>query len=291
LWGWGFFFAAPAGRIPYNAGMPELPEVETTRRGLAPHVIGQTVQQVLIRQVRLRWPVPEELPADLPGHTVHSLERRGKYLLFGFGHGCLLVHLGMSGSLRLVQADEPVKKHDHIDLCLANGAVLRYHDPRRFGAWLWTREPPEQHPLLAELGPEPLGEAFDGDGLHRLAQGRSMAVKPFIMDSRIVVGVGNIYASEALFRAGIRPARAAGDISLARYRRLAQAIREVLGAAIAQGGTTLRDFVNGHGQPGYFQQTLNVYGRDGLPCPACGATVQCLRLGQRSTYFCPTCQR
>lgn len=271
--------------------MPELPEVETTRLGLTPHVAGQTIAQVLIREARLRWPVPVELPGLLQGQCIRGLGRRGKYLLFDFDHGCLIVHLGMSGSLRLAQTDEALKKHDHIELLLASGQVLRYHDPRRFGAMLWSSEAVQNHPLLAALGPEPLGEDFDGDCLHRQAQGRSMAVKPFIMDSRIVVGVGNIYASEALFRAGIHPGRAAGKVSLARYRRLAAAIRAVLGAAIAQGGTTLRDFVNGHGQPGYFQQTLSVYGREGLSCPVCASPVQCRRLGQRSTYFCPTCQR
>ncbi|WP_221048782.1 bifunctional DNA-formamidopyrimidine glycosylase/DNA-(apurinic or apyrimidinic site) lyase [Methylogaea oryzae] len=271
--------------------MPELPEVETTRLGLAPHLVGQTVTQVLVRESRLRWPVPGDLPALLQGETAHSLKRRGKYLLFGFRHGTLIAHLGMSGSLRLAQPDEPLKKHDHIDLCLSSGAVLRYHDPRRFGAMVWTADASEAHPLLASLGPEPLDDAFDGDHLHKLAENRSMAVKLFIMDSKIVVGVGNIYASEALFRAGIDPRKAAGGISRARYRRLGETIKAVLAEAIRQGGTTLRDFVNGHGQPGYFQQTLNVYGREGLPCPACGAAVRCLRLGQRSTFFCPTCQR
>lgn len=272
--------------------MPELPEVETTRLGLAPHVIGQAITQVLIRVARLRWPVPVELPALLQGQAAHSLARRGKYLLFGFEHGCLIVHLGMSGSLRLVpRSDDPLKKHDHIDLVLASGMALRYHDPRRFGAVLWTADAPENHPLLCGMGPEPLAGEFDGDHLHRLAQGRVMAVKPFIMDSRMVVGLGNIYASEALFRAGIDPRRAAGNISRPRYWQLAAVIKAVLTEAIAQGGTTLRNFVNGHGQPGYFQQTLNVYGREELPCPICAKSVQCLQLGQRSTFFCAHCQR
>lgn len=270
--------------------MPELPEVETTRLGLAPHVVDQTIARVDVREHRLRWPVPHNLPELLQAKTVQNLQRRGKYLLFGFGHGTLIAHLGMSGSLRLARPDETLKKHDHLDLVFESGAVLRYHDPRRFGAVLWTAEAAESHPLLTSLGVEPLEAAFDGAYLRRHAKNRQLAVKLFIMDSKIVVGVGNIYASEALFRAGIDPRRAAGGISPARYQRLAHAIQEVLTEAIRQGGTTLRDFVNGHGQPGYFQQTLNVYGREDQPCPSCGGMIRCLRLGQRSTFYCTACQ-
>jgi len=270
--------------------MPELPEVETTRRGIEPHVLGRTVASAVIRQTQMRWPVPEELKEKLAGNTIQELRRRGKYLLFKLEGGTLILHLGMSGSLRIVAADAPVKKHDHIDIIFDPATVLRYHDPRRFGCLLWAEGDPDAHPLLAELGPEPLSPGFDGDYLHRNAQGRTCAVKTFIMDSHLVVGVGNIYANEALFRAGIDPRRAAGRVSQARYLRLAQCIREVLGEAIIQGGTTLRDFVNASGKPGYFQQTLAVYGREGEPCRQCAAPIRCVRLGQRATYFCGHCQ-
>lgn len=276
------------------SALPELPEVETTCRGLRPHLIGRSVDQLLIREARLRWPVPPELPALLQGRSVQSLERRGKYLILGFAHGSVLIHLGMSGSLRLTQAHEPLKKHDHIDMLLTSSPdhprLLRYHDPRRFGAMLWTSDPPPRHPLLADLGPEPLGEEFDGDYLCRLAQSRGVAVKAFIMDSKVVVGVGNIYASEALFRARLHPERTVSGIAPADWQALAEAIQAVLADAIQQGGTTLRDFVDGHGKPGYFQQALHVYGRAGLPCPLCAQPVQCTRLGQRSSYFCARCQ-
>lgn len=271
--------------------MPELPEVETTRRGIAPHLEGDTLVSIEVRQPRLRWPVPPDLSPRLAGRRLQSVARRAKYLLLQWeGGGTLLIHLGMSGSLRIVAADTPAEPHDHIDWRFGNGHCLRLRDPRRFGAVLWCDGDPHAHPLLRDLGPEPLADAFDGDHLHRLAQGRRMAVKPFLMDNRIVVGVGNIYATEALFRAGIDPARAAGRISLARYRRLAEAVRAVLSEAIAAGGTTLRDFVSGEGRPGYFRQSLQVYGRTGQPCPVCATPLRAKRLGQRTSTWCPHCQ-
>ena len=271
--------------------MPELPEVETTRAGIEPHTLGRTVTQVVIRNRQLRWPIPQQLPRQLEGATIASVSRRGKYLLLHTEAGTAILHLGMSGSLRIVTAGEAVQKHDHVDIVLDDGQALRFHDPRRFGCLLWTRKDPLQHELLVSLGPEPLGDEFSGDYLFEQAHAKKIAVKSYIMDSKVVVGVGNIYANEALFRAGIHPKRAAGRISLARYRQLAVAIVEVLDEAIAQGGTTLRDFVNSEGKPGYFQQTLAVYGREGKPCIHCGTPLHCIRLGQRSTYYCSHCQK
>lgn len=270
--------------------MPELPEVETTRRGIAPHLTGHAVADVIVRHPQLRWPVPRGLAGKLRGCVVQAVERRAKYLLLRFAHGTLILHLGMSGSLRLVDADAPVGKHEHFDLVLDTGRALRLTDPRRFGAVLWTRDEPAQHELLRDLGPEPLGEDFDAGYLYRATRQRKTAIKQFIMDSKIVVGVGNIYASEALFRAGIHPSRAAGALSQERCARLVAAIKEVLREAIRQGGTTLRDFTGGDGKPGYFAQQLRVYGRAGEPCTACGATIKQTRHGQRSTYYCPRCQ-
>jgi formamidopyrimidine-DNA glycosylase len=270
--------------------MPELPEVETTRRGIAPHLTGQRVVRVQVRDSRLRWPVPEDLDVRLSGQRIEAVERRAKYLLIRAEVGTLIAHLGMSGSLRLVPAGSEPGKHDHVDIELESGMLLRYCDPRRFGAMLWSLAP-EQHPLLQKLGPEPLTEAFDGERLFRLSRKRSMAVKPFIMDNAVVVGVGNIYASEALFAAGIDPRREAGSISRARYDRLAGEIKLILARAIENGGTTLRDFVGGDGKPGYFQQQLFVYGRGGELCKHCGKTLRELRLGQRSSVYCPGCQR
>ncbi|WP_312955573.1 bifunctional DNA-formamidopyrimidine glycosylase/DNA-(apurinic or apyrimidinic site) lyase [Pseudomonas songnenensis] len=270
--------------------MPELPEVETTRRGIEPHLVGQRVDRVLVRDRRLRWPVPDDLDVRLSGQRIEAVERRAKYLLIKAETGTLIVHLGMSGSLRLVDATQPVGKHDHVDILLESGQALRYTDPRRFGAMLWSEEP-LAHVLLASLGPEPLGEDFDGDRLYRLSRGRSMAVKPFIMDNAVVVGVGNIYASEALFAAGIDPRRPAGSISRARYLKLGEEIRRILAMAIERGGTTLRDFVGGDGKPGYFQQELFVYGRAGEFCKSCGSTLREIRLGQRASVYCSRCQR
>lgn len=274
--------------------MPELPEVETTRRGLAPHLVGSRVVAMKVRNPALRWPVPAELPGRISGKRVTRLLRRGKYLLADVGDGGLLMHLGMSGSMRLVAAEQPAGKHDHIDLLLDTGMVLRFCDPRRFGCFLWV--PPDQlesgtHKLLVGLGPEPLSAAFDGAYLKNRSRGRRVAVKPFIMDSSVVVGVGNIYATEALFHAGIRPDRAAGRISRARYDRLAEAIQAVLARAIRRGGTTLRDYVNGSGAPGYFSQELDAYGRAGEPCRVCGSEMIGQVLGQRSTVYCKSCQR
>ena len=270
--------------------MPELPEVETTRRGLAPHCEGRRVRSVCVRDHRLRWPVPPELPALLEGRTIHSLTRRAKYLRFAFDHGTLLVHLGMSGSLRVLPAPLAPARHDHIDLELDGGVVLRYNDPRRFGSFQWFDAPGEPPPL-AQLGPEPLADDFCGAHLHRLSRGRRIAVKPFIMDAAVVVGVGNIYATEALFLARIRPDRAAGRIALGRYAALAATIRDVLGRAIAQGGTTLRDFVGGDGKPGYFAQRLHAYGRAGAPCTRCGNPLRSAVIGQRASVYCVACQR
>ncbi len=271
--------------------MPELPEVETIRRGLLPLIVGRTIRRVMVRVPRLRWPIPSGLPDLLVGRKILAIERRAKYLLLQSELGTAIVHLGMSGNLRLVPAGKLAEKHDHIDLEFTDGNCLRLHDPRRFGAFLWTPDNPLEHPLLCALGPEPLSGQVDGDYLHRHSRGRKSAIKPFIMNQGVVVGVGNIYASEALFRAGIHPAQAAGGIGLLRYRRLAGAIREVLQEAIAAGGTTLRDFAHADGKPGYFSLELKVYGRDGKPCCVCGKTIGLLRQGGRSTFFCGYCQK
>ena len=271
--------------------MPELPEVETVRRGIGPHLTGETIERIVIRQWRLRWPISRALPKALPGQIIHAVDRRAKYLLIRLDAGCLIWHLGMSGSFRVLREPPPPGAHDHVDLCLANGAVLRFRDPRRFGSLHWTRGDPLHHRLLAELGPEPLGEAFDGAWLHARSRGRTGAVKSFLMDSRVVVGVGNIYASEALFEAGISPLRAAGRVSLARYQALSDAVRMVLGRSIDAGGTTLRDFTAVGGEAGYFARELKVYGRAGEACPRCGAQVRSRVIGQRSSFYCSRCQR
>ncbi|MCC5881251.1 MAG: bifunctional DNA-formamidopyrimidine glycosylase/DNA-(apurinic or apyrimidinic site) lyase [Halomonas sp.] len=274
--------------------MPELPEVETTRRGIAPHVEGREIVEAIIRQPRLRVPVPDDLIERLVGSRIGTLTRRAKYLLVPFeggSEGSLIWHLGMSGSLRIARLGDLPKKHDHIDLVFDDGAILRYHDPRRFGFVDWLAASAELDPRLSNLGPEPLSDAFDGERLYRLSRGRRMAVKPFLMNNAVVVGVGNIYASEALFLAGIDPRRAAGRISRERYEHLAAAIREVLAAAINQGGTTLRDFVSGTGEPGYFKQQLNVYGRHGQGCRRCHGELRLVTLGQRASVFCPACQK
>ncbi|MCW8195654.1 bifunctional DNA-formamidopyrimidine glycosylase/DNA-(apurinic or apyrimidinic site) lyase [Proteobacteria bacterium 005FR1] len=271
--------------------MPELPEVETTARGIAPHVTGHTVQEVVVRHWQLRWPVPANLPELLKGGVIEQVRRRAKYLLLEFPHGTLILHLGMSGSLQLVDTGTAARKHDHLDLQLDTGKSLRLTDPRRFGAALWTDEPAEQHPLLRALGPEPLTEEFSGERLFRSSRGRRVSVKTFIMDNKVVVGVGNIYANEALFLAGIRPGKAAGRISRPQYDLLAEQIKHVLAKAIAAGGTTLRDFLGSDGKPGYFKQQLFVYGRSGENCLQCETPLKTRRLGQRATVYCPTCQR
>jgi len=270
--------------------MPELPEVETTLRGIRPWLEGRRLQAVTVRDHRLRWPVPPEVQRAA-GAQLMRLRRRAKYLLLETdAGGDLLIHLGMSGSLRVITDGAAPRTHDHVDL-VTREAVIRYNDPRRFGAFLWVTPPREEHALLSHLGPEPLGEAFSGRGLYERSRGRRLAVKNFIMDGRVVVGVGNIYASEALFMAGIHPHRPAGRIALARYEGLASAIRDVLGRSIAQGGTTLRDYVNTEGAPGYFALDLLVYGREGKPCFQCGGAIRQRVIGQRSSFYCPRCQR
>ncbi len=275
--------------------MPELPEVETTRRGIEPHVVGREITAVTLRRPDLRWPIPSEVSALLPGQRIDAVERRAKYLLLHTAAGSALLHLGMSGMLRVLPPDAPLGPHDHVDIALApipgsGPRVLRFTDPRRFGCLLW-QAPGERHPLLARLGPEPLTDDFDGDLLWHLSRGRSAAVKLFLMDNAVVVGVGNIYASEALFAAGIDPRRAAGKVSRARYARLATEVKRILAWAIERGGTTLRDFLNPDGAPGYFFRELNVYGRVGEPCRVCVTPIRQVTLGQRSTFWCPTCQR
>jgi len=271
--------------------MPELPEVETTRRGIAPHLIGQTVRDVVIREPRLRWPVPAELATALQGQRITAVERRAKYLLLHTDAGTVIIHLGMSGSLRILPCGTAFRKHDHVELVLTNQSCLRLHDPRRFGTVLWTAGDPKAHRLLAQLGPEPLGPELTGEYLYRRSRHRRRAVRDFLLDSRIVAGIGNIYANEALFLAGIRPTRAAGRISHPRYDQLVNALKEVLTKAITSGGTTLRDFLSADGTPGYFQLTLNVYDRQDEPCRQCKHPVRAQALGGRRVFFCARCQR
>jgi len=271
--------------------MPELPEVETTRRGIAPSLTGQRILQVTVRERRLRWPLPRGFEAQVAGCRVGGVRRRAKYLLVDTDRGTLMIHLGMSGSLRICPAGTPWRRHDHLALVLDSGHHLRFHDPRRFGCWLWTAGDPLAHPLLHGLGPEPLGDGFTADHLARACKGRAASIKQAVMDARVVVGVGNIYACEALFAAGIDPRRPAGRVGKPRLARLVGAIRAVLQRSIGLGGTTLRDFLNESGQPGYFRQQLQVYGRAGQPCPACGAAIRRVTLGQRSTFYCQRCQR
>ncbi len=271
--------------------MPELPEVETTRRGIAPSLRGRRIVRVVVRERRLRWPLPRGFERRVAGCRVTAVLRRAKYLLVVMDGGTLIVHLGMSGSLRVLRQRQPAAAHDHVDFVLDSGRCLRFNDPRRFGSVHWVRGDALQHPLLAGLGPEPLGPDFDGDALWQPARGRRVAIKQFIMDSRVVAGVGNIYASEALFRAGIRPGSQAGRVSRARMAALAGSIREVLGEAVAVGGTTLRDYVSPDGAPGYFRQQLFVYERAGQPCRRCRTPITRCVQGQRATYYCRACQR
>ena len=275
--------------------MPELPEVETTRRGLAPHLEGHRVAAVVLRRPDLRWPIPREVGDLLPGQRIARVRRRAKYLLLDTAAGSALLHLGMSGSLRVLPAATPARAHDHVDIALAVAGgpadrVLRFTDPRRFGCLLW-QPAGEVHPLLRDLGPEPLGDGFDGDYLHARSRGRRVPVKAFLMDQRVVVGVGNIYVAEALFAAGVSPLRAAGRVSRERYVRIADEIRRVLAHAIQRGGTTLRDFLAPDGAPGYFEQELSAYGRGGQPCPRCGRPLKQAVLAQRATTWCGHCQR
>lgn len=270
--------------------MPELPEVETTRRGILPYLQGKKIKEVVVRQSSLRWPVSDALADALANQTVSAVERRGKYLLLRTRAGTVLIHLGMSGSLRLVQHDEKVRKHDHVDFVLAGNRILRYHDPRRFGCILWLTGDPALHPLLADLGPEPLSADFSPEYLLDKVEDRQTPIKSLIMDSHVVVGVGNIYANEALYASGIMPERKAGTLTAERCESLVREIKTVLDRAITVGGTTLRDFVGGDGKPGYFAQSLSVYGRGGQPCMSCMTPLKETRLGQRSTVFCPRCQ-
>ena len=270
--------------------MPELPEVETTRRGIAPYLEGHRVTGVVLRRPDLRWPIPPEISTLLPGQVIDEVDRRAKYLLLRTRAGTALLHLGMSGMLRVLPADTPIGKHDHVDIAMDTGRVLRFTDPRRFGALLWQM-PGETHELLDGIGPEPLTDDFDGDVLWKLSRGRTASVKTFLMDNAVVVGVGNIYASEALFAAGIDPRRSAGKGSRERYAKLAAEVKRILAYAITRGGTTLRDFLAPDGAPGYFFQELFAYGRTGEPCKVCGTPIKVVTLGQRASFYCPACQR
>ena len=270
--------------------MPELPEVETVCRGIRPHMVGQKISHMVIRQASLRYPVSRRLPGLLSGQSVTQVSRRAKYILLQCTAGTVIIHLGMSGSLRILDQHDTPGPHDHVDICLTDGHCLRYRDPRRFGSISWAGQKPASHSLLRDIGPEPFSADFTADYLYHLARGRRVAVKNFIMDSHVVAGVGNIYASEALFYAGIHPARAAGRIALPRYRRLAAIVRQVLDAAIDDGGTTLRDFYQADERPGYFKQRLAVYDRAGQACHHCGTLIRKLTLAQRASYYCPVCQ-
>ena len=275
--------------------MPELPEVETSRRGIQPHLEGKVITRVTVRNRRLRWEIPEELASSVTGLRVREVNRRAKYLLLqcvdhaGSRRGTLILHLGMSGSLRVLPATTPAQKHDHVDLVFGD-QCLRLRDPRRFGALLWCEGPVEKHPLLQHLGPEPLSDAFHANYLYRLAKARKVPIKQLLMDGKVVVGVGNIYATESLFLSGIHPSRPCHRISLARIEELVRHVKAVLSYAIQRGGTTLRDFQQLDGKPGYFAQELMVYGRDGEPCKQCGSTILTKRIGQRSSAYCPSCQ-
>ncbi len=270
--------------------MPELPEVETTLCGIKPHIDHQLITKVVIRNRSLRWPIPKHLEKTLTGQTIQQLSRRGKYLIIQCDDGSLLLHLGMSGRLRVLNKEVPPAKHDHVDIHFANHKMLRFTDPRRFGAVLWTEDAPDEHSLLAHLGPEPLTSTFSGEYLTSMARSRQIAVKSFIMDGKVVVGVGNIYATEALYQTNIHPEQPAGTLNLQTYNALAAAIKSILKKAIKKGGTTLKDFSQSDGSPGYFSIQLQAYGKTGQPCPRCHTPFEMIRLGQRSTVFCPHCQ-
>ena len=271
--------------------MPELPEVETVRQGLSLYLIDKCIRKVVVRQRRLRYPVSKGLEQKIKGLCIKAIERRAKYLLIRFESGCLIYHLGMSGSLRILDKTSTAGAHDHVDICLDDGRLLRFRDPRKFGSILWTSKDPMKHKLLRDLGPEPLSTNFNGEYLYWMSQGRKLAIKSFLMDSRIVVGIGNIYASEALFKARVHPRRAAGKISHTRYESIVQAVRVTLKNAIKEGGTTLRNFVAEDGRPGYFKRVLNVYQRADQPCLSCKTPIRVMRIAQRSTFYCPRCQR
>ena len=272
--------------------MPELPEVETTRKGIKPYLENATITAVVIRHFSLRWPIEKELPEILTNRIIHRVSRRAKYLLIEFENGTLMIHLGMSGSLRILDKIEPNKpgKHDHLDIELSNGHILRYNDPRRFGSVLWTTEPISQHRLIAHLGPEPLLKEFNAEYLQQQAQSKRCSIKTFIMNGKVVVGVGNIYANESLFLANIHPRTMAQSLSLLQYIELTEQIKNILRRAIKSGGTTLKDFTNSDGKPGYFAQHLNVYGRKGESCFICESKIQRYKESQRATYYCPMCQ-
>ena len=271
--------------------MPELPEVETTLRGIEPHILNKEITSISVRNPSLRWPVPvNSLKDNLVSNSFLSIRRRGKYLILESLKGFVLIHLGMSGCLRIFDNNSAPEKHDHIDVCFDDNSILRYTDPRRFGSFLWTEEP-ESHVLINKLGPEPLGNEFSGTHLFKKSRKKKMPVKNFIMDSQVVVGVGNIYASEALFLAGIRPKKNAGKVSYDQYESLASEIRNLLNKSIEKGGTTLRDFVGGDNKPGYFKQQLNVYGRSGEECKVCRSILKNLKIGQRGSVYCPKCQK
>lgn len=270
--------------------MPELPEVETTIRGIEPYVLHKKITRVVVREPRLRWPVPEGLERLVSGCSVERIFRRAKYILMSGGSGHLLLHLGMSGSLRLSPMDNPPELHDHVEFQIENEWKLRLRDPRRFGCVLYLEGNPHEHPLLANLGPEPISDEFDGNYLYAMSRKRSVAIKNFLMNSKVVVGVGNIYASEALYGAGIHPLRQAGRISIKRYELLADNVKTTLNMAIEAGGTTLQDFVSGLGKPGYFRHELQVYDRENQPCFQCGLDISRIIIGQRSSYYCKNCQ-
>jgi len=270
--------------------MPELPEVETTRRGIEPLLVGRTIRTLTVRNRRLRWPISANLKTKLPGQRIHAVTRRAKYLLLALERGTLIIHLGMSGSLRVVPAVTAPDKFDHVDVVLDNGDCLRLRDPRRFGAVLWTEGDASRHKLLKNIGLEPFDPICDGDYLHRAARKRTIAIRDLLLNGRIIAGIGNIYANEALFAAGIRPSRAAGRVSRARCARLVAAVRAILARAIEAGGTTLRDFQQADGRPGYFRQELAVYGRAGEPCPRCRRPIRARAVGQRRAFYCPRCQ-
>jgi formamidopyrimidine-DNA glycosylase len=271
--------------------MPELPEVETTCRGIAPALLGHRIDDVIVRQPRLRWPLPIAFAAQLTGQRILGVSRRAKYIVISLERGAVIAHLGMSGSLRVLPSNTPPLTHDHVDIVLDSGQCVRFNDPRRFGSMHYTLDDPLQHALLKKLAPEPLGDEFDAMYLAKKASRRKVAIKLFVMNANLVVGVGNIYASEALFRAGIKPTRAAGKVKRAELDKLVPAIKTVLSDAIRAGGTTLRDYVNADGAPGYFRQKLFVYERSGEPCRKCKTPIKQITQGQRSTYYCPKCQR
>jgi formamidopyrimidine-DNA glycosylase len=270
--------------------MPELPEVETIRQGLLGALVGKKIHQLKVYEGRLRWPIPSHLSEELKHSCVRSVLRRAKYLIITFDHGAVLIHLGMSGSLRICSPDDLRRQHDHVDFLLSSGKALRYCDPRRFGSILWAPNPIEQHPRLIHLGPEPLSRAFNSAYMKKYCFGRRLCIKSWLMNQSHVVGVGNIYANEALYGAQIHPLRLAGELSGDEYKKLCSYVKKVLNQAIAQGGTTLKDFSHADGEPGYFQQSLKIYGRSGLDCDRCGGVIEKIMINQRSSYFCPVCQ-